>query len=165
MYVELDIGLRKRAGGEISRVEGYFYALTAESFEHIEVPFEPNDNWVRLSPDLEIQVREAQSTESSYRYRIGTRRQRGVSTQRLSVGDFLPGRFVLAQQLIGQDGKTTRHYGGSRSLPAHVGGSGSGSGSVDRIEKIRYVIAVNPTHHKIPFELEHIPLPDLLQEK
>jgi len=45
-------------------------------------------------------------------------------------------------------------------LPTHVGGSGGGShsGSGKPIKKIRFVIAVNPKHYKIPFELKNIPL-------
>jgi hypothetical protein len=165
MHVQLDVGLCKRAGEEINRAEGYFYVLMAESLEHIEVPFEPNDNWVPLTSDLEIQVREALSSDSSYRYNIGSRRLGGTYTHRLTVGNFLPDRVVVAQQLIGQDGKPSRHHGGFRSIPAHVGGSGSGGGSVDRIEKIRFVIALNPIQYKVPFKLEHIPLPDPIQRK
>ena len=85
---------------------------------------------------------------------------------RLTVGDFLPDRVVVAQQLIGQDGKPSRHHSGFRSIPAHVGGSGRGGGSnVGRIEKIRFVIALNPKQYKVPFKLEDIPLPNPLQEK
>jgi hypothetical protein len=29
------------------------------------------------------------------------------------------------------------------------------------VKKIRFVIAVHPTHYEIPFELEHVPLPKL----
>jgi hypothetical protein len=166
MQVQLDVGLCKRSGEEISRLEGYFYALMAESLEHIEVPFEPNDSWLPLTSDLEIQVREAMSTDSSYRYNIGSRRLGGTYTNRLTVGNFLPDRVVVAQQLIGQDGKPSRRHSGFRSIPAHVGGSGSGGGSnIGRIEKIRFVIALNPTQYKVPFKIEHIPLPNPLLEK
>ncbi len=165
MQVQLDVGLCKRAGEEIRRAEGYFYALMAESYEHIDVPFEPNDNWVPLTSDLEIQVREAQSTGSSYRFNIKERRLGGTYMNRLSVGNFLPDRIVVARQFINSDGKPSPHHGGFRSIPAHVGGSGSGGGSVDRIEKIRFVIALNPIQYKVPFKLEHIPLPDPLQRK
>lgn len=159
MQIELDAELCERAGGQIGRVKGHFYALMAESLEHVEVPFEPNDNWVRLTPDLEIQVREARYTGSSFHFKIETHPQGGASMQPLTVEGYLPSRIVVARQLIGADGKPTRHFAGLRRLPASVGGSGSGSGGDCRIEKIRYVIAVNPTHHKIPFELERIPLP------
>jgi len=160
MRIRLDSGLRERAGGEIGRIKGHFYALMAESLEHVEVPFEPSRNWVRLTDDLEIRVRVAQSTGSSYQFDIGTRSQGTSASRPLSVGDSLPSRIVLARQLIGADGKPARLPIGIRRIPASAGGSGSGSGSrVGRIEKIRYVIAVHPTHCKIPFELEHIPLP------
>lgn len=158
MQIQLDAGLRERTGGEIGRAKGHFYALMAESLEHVEVPFEPNDNWVRLTPDVEIQVREARCTGSSYRFKIETQPRGGASMRPLSVEDSVPSRIVIDRQLIGADGKPTREFSGYRRLPASVGGSGSGS-RIGRIEKIRFVIAVNPTHYKIPFELEHIPLP------
>jgi len=168
MRIDLDFGSFEPDSGEISRVKGYFHALMAESLEHVEVPFEPNDNWVRLTPDLEIQVREARctessyqfNTESSYQFNIETRSQGRPSMRPVSVEDYLPSRILVARQLIGEDGKPTRHLSGHRRVPASAGGRGSGSGNVGRIERIRYVIAVNPSHHKIPFTLEHIPLPE-----
>lgn len=163
MRIELDPGLCELAGGEIGRVEGHFYALMAESLERVEVPFEPNDNWVRLTPDLEIQVRKASHAGRSYEFEIATNPERAVSMQPLIAGGELPSRIVVAQELIEEDGKP-RLGGLHRSLPAPVGGGGGGSGGGGRIEKIRYVIALNPTHHEIPFELEHIPLPNLVRE-
>jgi len=142
------------------RIDLDFESFEPESLEHVEVTFEPNDNWVRLTPDLEIQVREARCTESSYQFNIETRSQGRPSMRPVSVEDYLPSRILVARQLIGEDGKPTRHLSGHRRVPASAGGRGSGSGNVGRIERIRYVIAVNPSHHKIPFTLEHIHLPE-----
>jgi hypothetical protein len=157
--VQLDTGLRERAEGEIGRIKGYFYALVAESIKYVEVPFEPNSNWVRLTGGLEIQVVKAQCTGSSYQYEIATRSQ-GQYDRMLSAGDSVPRRIVMGRQFIGRDGKPIRHYSGYRRMPASAGGRGSGSGSrIGQVKTIRYMIAVNPAHYKIPFELEHIPLP------
>lgn len=159
MRIGLDVGLSKQTGGEIGVVKGHFYVLMAESLEHIEVPFKPSDDWVHLTPDMEIRLQEAQCTERSFRFNIKTRPQDGVSMRPLSVQDYLPNRMVVAREFIGEDGKPTQHFSGIRRLPAHVSGSGSGGGSNCRIKSIRFVIAINPTHHEIPFVLEHIPLP------
>ena len=37
MQINLDVGLSKQPGEELGRVKGYFYALVAESLEHVEV--------------------------------------------------------------------------------------------------------------------------------
>jgi len=161
MELRLDTQLLGGTPGEIRRVKGYFHALTAESFENVDVPFEPNQAWVRVTGDLEIQVREARCDDSSYRYRIETRRPgRGFTGRELTVGQPLPSRIVTAQQFIPVDGKVRRPFAGIMShLPAHVGGSGSHSGSNRQIKTIRFVVAVKPTDHRIPFE----PLPDPAQ--
>lgn len=155
----LDMGLLDRAGGEIRSVKGHFHALLAGSTEHVEVPFEPNNAWVRLTPDLEIQMQEAVSGNTFFRYRIDVRPQGGGPRRPLIVGQPVPERFVAAQEFIGEDGKPVRHFGGFRSLPAHVGGSGSGGGSVGRVKAIRFVIAVGAKGCEIPFELQRVPLP------
>ncbi|OHB79078.1 MAG: hypothetical protein A2Z25_22745 [Planctomycetes bacterium RBG_16_55_9] len=160
MQVTLDAGLCEKAGGEIRKLKGHFYALVAEKLEYIDVPFEPNSNWVRLTDDLEIQVREAQSTGSSYLFEIDTRPKGGGSMRPLSPQDPLSNRIFIERRLIGADGKPVRGFTGFRSFPGRAGGRIGGSVSnLEPIKKIRFVIAVNPAHYKIPFELEHIPLP------
>jgi hypothetical protein len=160
--MQLDIGLLEPFGGKIKNLKGYFYAITAESLEYIDVPFEPNNTWVRLTDDIEIRVNEARSTSLGSRTRchfnIEERWAGGDRMNRLSVEDFLPQRIVTGRQFIGIDGKPTDRFRGFNRLPAHVGGGGSGGGDT-QIEKIRFVIAVNPSHHKVPFELKKIPLP------
>jgi hypothetical protein len=160
MQVQLDAELSKLTGGEIKRMEGHFYALTAESIEHIYVPFKPNENWVRLTPDVEIKVTEAWCKNSSYHLRTEARPRGGASSRPYTIETYLPNRIVVHRQLIGPKGKIIQDSGGYRRLPAHMSGSSSGSGGdYGQVEKIRYIIAVNPTHYKIPFEFEHIPLP------
>ncbi|MEJ2705182.1 MAG: hypothetical protein P8Z79_22305 [Sedimentisphaerales bacterium] len=162
MQVQLDARLCDRAGGEIRAVKGHFYALMAESIEHVDVPFKPSTGWVRLTDEIEIQVLEAQCTSSSYRMKIETRPRGGSAMHSLNVGDLLPSRIIKDRQLIGADGKPTRGAGGYRRAPATVGGISSGGGSnMQPVKKIRFVIAVHPTHYEIPFELEHVPLPKL----
>jgi len=159
--MRLDKTLLGRDSGELPSVKGYFHALVAESIENIDVPFEPNDTWVRLTPDLEIQVREAVCTASSYRFWIDTRPRGAGGMRPLAVGEPLPGRMVVNRQFIGEDGKPSRYSGTPPILPAPVGGRGSGGGGPNsQVKAIRFVIASNPTERKIPFEVSHIPLPN-----
>ena len=159
--IQLDKKLLDQDNAEIRRLKGYFHALAAESCVHVDVPFEPNDNWVSLTAGLEIRVREASCDGSSYRFRIETSPRGGDTMRPIQVDGLLPDRIVVARQFIGRDGQPVRSHSGFSRLPAPLGGSGSGSGSNTWIEAIRFIIAVNPSHHKVPFELEHVPLPHL----
>ena len=161
MQIELDARLSRQANNEIGRVKGHFYALVAESLECVEVPFEPSDDWVRLTPDMEVRVGRASCQESEYTLSVTERPNAAGSTPALYLRSYLPDRLVVARYLVGPDDKPIRHPLAIRSLPDSLNDPGEaarGSG-VGRIKKIRFVIAVNLTHHKIPFVLENIPLP------
>ena len=158
MQIHLDCGLSKQAGGEIGRVKGHFLALVAESLEYVEVSFKPSD-WVRLTPDLEIQLHHTECTERKFSFHIRRRPEGGPSMRNLSVRDYLPDRVVVARELIVEDGKRSQHPLGIQRLPADILGGTNGAGSDCLIKSIRFVIAVNPTHHEIPFVLEHVPFP------
>ena len=165
---ELDLGLLEQSGGKIRSLKGYYYALIAESVEYVEVPFEPNEQWVKLTDDTSIQVREARSTVSGSRTRYNFEIEEARATMRgipnLAVGDYLPEKMLMGRQLIKQDGEPLDPSMGHGFLPVNVGGRGSGShsgsGGASPIKKIRFVIAVKPKHCKIPFELKNIPLPN-----
>jgi hypothetical protein len=164
---ELDLGLLEQSGGKIRSLKGFYYALMAESVEYIEVPFEPNEKWVRLTDDVAIHVLEARNTISGSKARYNFEIEEDRATMRgipnLAVGDYLPEKMVMGRQLIKADGEPTNPSMGHGFLPVNVSGRGSGSRSVrggaSPIKKIRFVIAVNPKHYKIPFELKNISLP------
>jgi Flp pilus assembly protein CpaB len=165
MRLELDSGLLGRESKKINHLKGYFYALIADSIEYIDIPFEPNETWVRLTPEVEIQVLEAESSESNYKFRIETRRdERAFRDISPYPGSHLPNRLPVKQELLNKHGNPFRgSYFPHQMLNTFIGGRGSGSGKdMNRIEKIRFAIAVNPSHHKIPFELKDIPLPESL---
>lgn len=78
----------------------------------------------------------------------------------ISPGHELPSRLALHQLFLSKDDKPASDGLRSVQLPPRIGGNRSGGCSdTGRIEKIRFVIAVNPSHHKIPFELADIHLP------
>jgi hypothetical protein len=159
LQIPLDIGLIEAGCASITRFRGYFPALMAESLEQVFVPFEPNDNWVRVTPDVEIRVVEAARTGSASHFSIEQRPQTTASRQ-LSVQDYLPSEIVIDRQFVNQNGKSGDRFGNRhRLLPCPAGGAG-GVGGLDPVERIDYLIAVNPTHHKIAFELKDIPLPN-----
>lgn len=167
--VQLDMGLLDQADGELRSVNGSFYAVVAQSIEYVEVPFEPNNTWVRLTPDTEIRVAEATQAGTSFQYDIKVMTQGGRSmppvmqgvrpTRAVTIGDSLPARMVVAQEFIGEDGKLLGPTGAIGPLIPRVGGRGTNVGPSGRVKTIRFVIAVNAAEYRIPFELERIPLP------
>jgi len=155
--IPLDPGLLGR--GEIECIKGYFHVLRAESIKHVKVPFKSNDKWVRLTGDMEIQLKEASQKGLSARFDIKQRGQADDRRHQLLVGDFLPGEIVVGRQFIGADGRAPHPGGmGSRLLSGRVSGGGSIGGYL--VDKIDFQIAVGAKHYKIPFEIEHIPLPE-----
>ena len=159
--LQVDTKALDQAGGQLRQVKGYFHALVAESIQNVDVPFEPNDRCVRLTPNLEVRLSQASCTASSYQYRIETRPQDEYSPP-LRLSGPLPERLVVARQLIGSDGRPRRDfpYGQQLWLPMHIGGAASGGWTDCEIKAIRFVIAVNPAHCRIPFEVQRVPLPD-----
>jgi Flp pilus assembly protein CpaB len=158
MILRLEPGLPGPESERIKHVKGYFYVLMAESIEYLDIPFKPTEEWLQLSPVLEIKVLEARSTEFDYECRIDIRPGHGW----FYPGGDLPNRFPIDRQLLYEDGKPMRQDRGffHRTIPPLIGGNESGM-CFGRIEKIRFVIAVNASHHKIPFELEDVPLTSL----
>ena len=160
MNLQLDTKALDQAGGQLRQVKGYFHALVAESVENVDVPFERNDRWVRLTPNLEVRLSQASCTTSSYQYRVETYPQNDGSPP-LRLSDPLPARLVVARQLIGPDGKPREdHFGQPPWLPMHVGGAMSGPYADYQIKALRFVIAINPAHCRIPFEFQRVPVPD-----
>jgi hypothetical protein len=149
--MELDGSLRKRLGDKIGLLKGYYEGLMAESLEYIDVPFRPNENWVRLTEKVEIRVAEARNVPDAYYYNIEQYPEDAISAKRVLVGEQLPHRLVVGRQMIGRNDIIVSAGGSGMG----IGGKGNGIGGA---ETIRYIIAVNPAHVIIPVELRDIPL-------
>ncbi|MGB2866247.1 MAG: hypothetical protein WBC05_23145 [Sedimentisphaerales bacterium] len=166
MTIRLDPRLIRQDQKEIRRIEGYFHALTADSYKHIKVPFKPDKKWVRLTSDLEIQVARAWHDGFKYRFEINERSKAKINPGRLHVYCPLPDGILVERRFTGPDMPPKRKdiASAGRSLPVSAGGRGSVGHRVDgvdcRIDTIDYRIAVGPTHYKIPLEIEHILLPE-----
>lgn len=165
MIIRLDPRLIGPEQKEIALIEGYFHALTAESYKHVKVPFKPSGRWVRLTSDLDIQVGKAWNDGVNYRYTINERSKAQIEYGRLHVYCPLADGILVERQFTGPDTPPKRDDTpiAPRSLPALAGGEGSVGQTVDgvacKVDAIDYRIAVNPTHYRIPIKLEHIPLP------
>lgn len=163
--VDLDPVLSEEVGGEIKRLKGYCNILMAESLEHIDLPFAPSDEWIRLTPDVEIRVTEALNVESMYHCRIDVRDTIGKLGEEpfdnvimgVHVGDPLPDRLLLLPTIVAQNnsgfGGGGMGYGGTQGKGVI---EGSGIGWAD---KIRFNFRINPSNRRVPFEITNIPLP------
>jgi len=156
LHTSLEAGLSEQIKDQIG-LKGYFYALTAESFEYVEMPFQPSDKWVRLTPDVEVRVRKAQNEAYQYQFDIEQRPENVIDLSLVQIGDYLPNRLIVDREFIV---KTSSAGAGGGHSTGRIGGEGSGIG---RAEKIRYTIAVNPTHQTIPFETKRIPLSEIAE--
>jgi hypothetical protein len=150
MKLELDGALRERLGNKIGLLKGYHRALLAESLIYIYLPFKPYDKWERLTEDVEVRIAQAHNVQDVFYYNIEQRPENVISAKRITVGEPLPSRLVVGRQYIVRNNSVIG-TGGSMG----IGGEGHGLGSA---EEIRFVIAVNPAHVIIPFELRDIPL-------
>ncbi|UCE48780.1 MAG: hypothetical protein JSW47_01265 [Phycisphaerales bacterium] len=160
MQIDLAVGAGEQSSEKIRRVKGHFHVLVAESFEYVDVPFKKSDKWVRLTPDVEVQVRDAFCDGTSYRLSTKARPEARGFREPLFAGSYLPDRLLVGRRLVGRDGKVVREHARMYLLAYTPSGTSSGNDSeMVRIRKIRYVIAVNPAHYEIPFVLENIPLP------
>ena len=160
MQIRLDKEILQKAGSEIGSIKGYFYALSAGSLKNVDIPFEPNDNWIPITDYQEIKIKDVQRSGSSISYSIEERNLGGNTSFSLKVSDYLPRQLVTARQFLKDDGTVSGHFLSMQQIPAHIGGGGSMGGTdVARITTIRFVIAEDPNHNKIPFELKNIPVP------
>lgn len=157
MRLYIDRHLHDPDSAGLDRIQGYFYVLTAQSLEYIDVPLEPIEDWVRLTPELEMRVAKAEYTKHRLEYHIEHRGER-VITNALIPGSDLPKRLPIRTQWLNEDGESFRTYG-STDLRVPRGGGGITGLFCTPVAKIRYTIAINPKHHRIPFELEDIPCP------
>ncbi|UCF85855.1 MAG: hypothetical protein JSV50_09550, partial [Desulfobacteraceae bacterium] len=68
MGTDLNVGLGEKAPEKISRIKGYFYALIAQSYEYVDLPFKKSDKWVRLTPDVEVQITDIRYIKEPVQY-------------------------------------------------------------------------------------------------
>ena len=177
LQLPLDTMALKQEAGALRRVKGYFHALVVDSFRYVDLPFEPNDNWVRLTDEHKIRITDASCDGHAYEVRIDGQFDNSHGGPILCPGEPLPDQFPAEIRVLDpNDEPIIRARGRGSPIFVRVRGryryrgrtvttSGSHGTTSTRMriapEKVRFVIAVHPRHEKIPFELEHIPLPDL----
>lgn len=165
MYIELNTRVIEKSGGKIKSLKGYFHVLSARGLDYIDIPFEPNSNWVYLTPDMQIQIFDAQCTQSgpriSYNYEIKQRWRKGKYLPCIGVSSKLPSRIVTGYQLIDTNGKTV-YFSKRERLPADLDERRSvvSLSNIGPIEKFQFVVGVNVTHRRIPFEFINISMPN-----
>ncbi len=161
----------------LSRVEWSMSVLVAETFEVVDVPFEANENWVKLVEGLEILVEEAAVEEGKYSYLIQAVYAPDIVTY--STGghwhvrrdEAPPAVLVVKTEMLNAAGKPVRDPNASGGFSGGTSGTESdglmiatstGSGSCSAcgdVATIRYTFAFNPYEQEAQFVLEDIPVP------
>lgn len=152
MTLEFGARLLRPESRKVNRIRGHFYALTANSARYVDIPFRPSEEWVRLTPDWEIQVEYATSMREHFGWDTEARRQSTKSKQ-------IPVAFwALNQDDIPFDTRCLfrlpfREYRGPRGgtmWPRRM--------KWEYVRTVRYLIADDPKYHEIPFEFKNISL-------
>ncbi|MHC4167750.1 MAG: hypothetical protein ACYSWQ_12390 [Planctomycetota bacterium] len=150
--MKLDPKLRELPGGRIGLLKGHYIGLMAESIYHVDLPFKTCDEWVPLTDNVDVRVIQARNVPGKYHWKAELRPDDTQSSLYMWIGDPLPSRLIVSPVTIMRNGS-----GFSAGGAGHSSGLLSGSG-LGRAEGIRIVMAVNPVHAKVPFEIRNIPL-------
>ncbi len=161
----------------LSRVEWSFSVLLADTFEVVDVPFEPNESWIELVDGLEILVEEASAEEGKYSYLIQAIYEPNAVAY--STGgrwhfwrdETPPPVIVVKVEMLDAAGKPVHQPGTSGGFSsgtsrensdgleiATTRASGSCAGCGD-VATIRYTFALEPYEQEARFVLEDIPVP------
>lgn len=159
----------------ISHLQWSMYALVADTYETVDVPFKATADWIESVPGLEILVEQASVGEKCYQYRIKARYNQSQVWYQLGgffsprQNQVLPGRVLLEMQIVDAEGKPVNQSGGSFSSSSSGTGSGdqmlttsTGIGSCSTCGSaalIRYRFALKPYEREAHFILENVPLP------
>jgi len=160
----------------LSRIEWSVGVLVADNFQVVDVPFEPNDNWVELVPGLEIQVEQASVEEGRCEYRIQAMYSEEVVSYLTSHSWYfradkaLPDVVVARMDLLNAAGQSVRDLGSgtfrnnttTRTEDGLTVATGTGYGRCDtcgEVTTIRYALALAPYERQARFVLEDIPVP------
>jgi len=160
----------------LSRVEWTMNVLVAGELKTIDIPFEPNETWVELTPGMEAQVEQAIVEEGKYQYRI--KEKCDATKVDYLLGGILhlwndeqpPAVAVWRRDVLNAEGRSIRDLGGGNFSS---GGSGSGSntqmilttngtGSCDACgtaTTIRYTLVFGMYEQEARFVLADIPVP------
>ena len=159
----------------VSRMEWSMYALVAETYEVVDVPFKVTQDWIQVVPGLEILVEQATAEGNKYQYNVRARFNvkqvdwlLGGSVF-MREGDELADRLMLEIQILNAQGKPVRSGSGAFGSSSSGSGSGNqmtytmtGQGTCENCgaaATFRYRLAVNPYEQEVRFVLENIPVP------
>ena len=163
----------------LARMEWSMAALYADMFGVVEIPFEPNENWIELVDGLEILVETASAEEGKYSYLIQAIYDPSVIDYSTGgswgwwVDDVLPAALVAKMEMLNAEGKPVRDPntpGGFAINASSITRSSDGlkinttrfTGSCEScgdVATIRYTFAFEPYLREARFVLGDIPVP------
>ena len=112
-----------------SKIDWTMNVLLVEETKTVDIPFEPNDAWVELTPGFEIMVEAAATEEGKYQYKLKTQYD-STRVGYLMSGSIhlwndesLPPAAILSMAILNAEGKSVKDVSGGN------GGFSSGSGA------------------------------------
>ncbi len=162
-----------------SKIDWTMNVLLVEETKTVDIPFEPNDAWVELTPGFEIMVEEAATEEGKYQYKLKTQYD-STKVGYLMGGSIhlwndesLPPAAILSMAILNAEGKSVKDVsGGNGGFSSGSGASGSstqmsgtmsGSGSCSACgdaTTIRFTLGFNLYEQEASFTLKDIPVPE-----
>ena len=162
----------------LSRIQWSVGALVAETFEVVDVPFEPNEEWIELVPGLEILLEEASVEQGRYAYKIqaiydpDSIDYSSGSSWHFRNDDAPPATMLIDMDMLNAAGQSVHDLSASGAS----GGSSSGRGTSDGLMEvtstgsgscsacgdvttIRYTFALAPYEVEARLALEDVPVP------
>jgi len=161
-----------------SRGEWTMNVLGAQKTKMVDIPFEPNDAWVEVTPGFEVLVEQATVEEGKYQYRMKIKYD-STKVDYMVGGSIhvwrdesLPSAAILRMDVLNADGNSIESLSGGGAFSGGMSASGSnnqmtgaatGSGSCDvcgTAATFRYTLAFDLFEKEAKFVLTDIPAPE-----
>jgi hypothetical protein len=179
LSVSLPVGPGTTYPQMLGTLEWSMYALVADQFTTVDLPFQAGGTWTELAPGLKILVEQASAGNAQYQYRLRAENDANevawlvAGTLDLPSGQTPPGVIVVDLDVLDATGRSIRSVsdvsggigiGGEKSggtdnqTTTFILGTGNGP-ACGTAATLRFKVARNAYTRQIRFLLEDVPVP------